>query len=158
MKSLAPKTYMLLIFFAVISSCHWSIAQEIENEDDIDNLLDELYFDDSEFVKDILEPLKSKHFIYTNITYNSNTFFSGRSLAEDQYNITPQISFFHKKGFSISTSGIYYEKLDPEREVTNVEVGYSKTIGKKKTKGTLIRNVRLQCINVKDLKDKKINY
>ncbi len=132
MKSLTPKAYQLLIFLCIIGNYHWSIAQEMENEEEIDNLLDELYFDESEFVKDILEPLKSKHFVYTNIAYNSNTFFSGRSLAEDQYNITPQISFFHKKGFSISTSGIYYEKLDPNWDVTNVSVGYSNTIGKNK--------------------------
>ena len=119
-----------LLLFTVATSANL-YAQE-PKEDDIDLLLDELFFDDQQFMNDILESFNTHNFIYTNVSFNSNTYFTGRDSGINQFNIVPQISYYSASGFNISVSGIYYETFSPNWDFTNISLGYYNTIGKDK--------------------------
>lgn len=119
----------LLVFSLATSFC--SYAQE-ETTDDLDSLIDELFFTDKQFVDELLESGLSYQFLYTSLSYNSNTFFSGRDSGVDQFNIIPQVSYYHSSGFNASISGIYYQNFEPAWDFTSVSVGYFNTLGKKK--------------------------
>jgi hypothetical protein len=119
-----------LLLTMIASGCLYS--QETDEEDAIDALLDELFFNDEQFIDDMLATLGPHDFIYTILSFNSNTFFSGRESGIDQYNWVPQISYYHKSGFTASLSGIYYETFDPSWDFTNVSLGYFNTLGKQK--------------------------
>ena len=106
-------------------------AQE-PKEDETDLLLDELFFNNQQFMNDILDSFSTNNFIYTNVSFNSNTFFSGRDSGIDQFNIVPQISYYSNSGFNISVSGIYYETFSPQWDFTNIALGYYNTLGKNK--------------------------
>lgn len=119
----------LLLFTMATSFC--SYAQE-ENSDDIDGLIDELFFDDQQFLDELLEGDFSYNFLYTSMSYNTNTFFSGRSSGSNQFSIIPQVSYYHSSGFNASVSGIYYEDFDPKWDFTSISLGYFNTLGKAK--------------------------
>ena len=121
--------FWLLLFTAATSANLY--AQE-PKEDEIDLLLDELFFNDQQFMNDILDSFNAKNFIYTNVSFNSNTFFTGRDSGIDQFNIVPQISYYSASGFNVSVSGIYYETFSPNWDFTNISLGYYNTIGKDK--------------------------
>ncbi len=120
-----------LLLFTVATTVS-SYAQVTNDEDEIDILLDELFFNDQQFIDEILDSFNTYNFIYTNVSFNSNTFFSGRDSGIDQFNLVPQISYYSSSGFNVSVSGIYYETFEPNWDFTNVSVGYFNTIGKNK--------------------------
>ena len=119
-----------LLLFTVATTANL-YAQEPE-EDEIDLLLDDLFFNDQQLIDDILNSFNKYNFIYSNVSFNSNTFFSGRDSGVDQFNLVPQISYYSSSGFNVSVSGIYYETFSPNWDFTNVSVGYYNTIGKDK--------------------------
>lgn len=119
-----------LLFFSITTS-FCSYAQE-KNDENVDSLIDELFFNDQQFLDGMLEKNYIYNFIYTSLSYNSNTFFSGRDSGIDQFNIIPQISYYHSSGFNASISGIYYENFTPSWDFTSVSLGYFKTFGKSK--------------------------
>ena len=119
----------LLIFTLATSFCAY--AQD-EPEDDIDNLIDELFFNDQQFLDELIEGGLTYNFLYTSVSYNSNTFFSGRDSGTDQFNIVPQISYYHSSGFNASISGVYYQTFAPNWDFTSVSLGYFNTLGSKK--------------------------
>ena len=121
--------YGLLLFSLATSFC--SYAQE-ENLEDIDGLIDELFFYDQQFLDELIEGGLTYNFLYTSVSYNTNTFFSGRDSGTDQLNIIPQVSYYHSSGFNASISGIYYQNFAPAWDFTSVSVGYFNTIGKQK--------------------------
>ncbi len=105
-------------------------AQEPE-EDELDILLDELFFNDQSLLEDVLDSFIVTNSIYANVSYNSNTYFYGRDSGTDQFNIVPQISYYHPSGFNISVSGLYYETYNPNWDFTNVTLAFYNTFGKK---------------------------
>ena len=119
-----------LLLFTVATSANLYAQEPEENE--IDLLLDELFFSDQQFIDDILDSFSAYNFLYTNISFNSNTFFSGRDSGVDQFNLIPQLSYYSSSGFNVSVSGLYYETFSPNWDFTNVYVGYYHAIGKKK--------------------------
>ena len=123
------KVFGLLLFSMATSFC--SYAQE-ENLEDLDSLIDELFFNNQQFLDELIENDFSINFLYTSLSYNSNTFFSGRDSGADQFNIIPQVSYYHSSGFNASISGIYYQNFDPNWDFTSVSLGYFKTLGKNK--------------------------
>mgnify|MGYP001034166561 FL=1 len=127
------KVLGLLLFSVATSFC--SYAQDIasDNLDDIDGLIDELFFDDQQFLDELIESSFSYNFLYTSVSYNNNTFFSGRDSGTDQFNIIPQISYYHSSGFNASISGIYYQEFEPAWDFTSISVGYFNTFGKTNT-------------------------
>ncbi|MGK0235879.1 MAG: hypothetical protein ACI9EK_002420 [Psychroserpens sp.] len=121
----------LLLF--TIATSFVSFGQE-KNEDDIlDSLLDDLFFNDKEFVDDILNSINQYDYLYTTATYNSNTYFAGRDSGLDQFSFIPQISYYSSSGFNATISSVYYENQSPNWDFVSLSAGYSNTIGKKKT-------------------------
>ena len=89
-----------------------------------------MFFNDEQFIDDILESLNTYNYIYTTVSYNNNTFFSGRDAGLDQFNIVPQIAYYSSKGFNLSIAGQYYEMFIPSWDFTNLSIGYTHTIDK----------------------------
>ncbi|MHB0753922.1 hypothetical protein [Polaribacter sp. M15] len=124
------KVFGLLLFSVATSFCSYAQENSVDNLDDIDELIDELFFDDQQFLDEILESSLSYNFLYTSVSYNSNTFFSGRDSGTDQFNIIPQVSYCHSSGFNASISGIYYQEFAPAWDFTSVSLSYFNTLGK----------------------------
>jgi hypothetical protein len=123
------KVFGLLLFSMATSFC--SYAQE-ESLEDLDGLIDELFFEDQYFLDELIESNTSYNFLYTSVSYNSNTYFSGRDSGTDQFNLIPQVSYYHSSGFNASISGIYYENFAPSWDFTSISLGYFNSIGTKK--------------------------
>lgn len=124
------KVLGLLLFSVATSFCSYAQENPDDNLDDIDGLIDELFFSDQQFIDELLESSLSYHFLYTSVSYNSNTFFSGRDSGTDQFNIIPQVSYYHSSGFNASISGIYYQEFAPAWDFTSLSLGYFNTFGK----------------------------
>lgn len=124
------KVLGLLLFTVATSFCSYTQEDLPNNLDDIDGLIDELFFNDQQFIDELIESSLSYNFLYTSISYNNNTFFSGRDSGTDQFNIIPQVSYYHSSGFNASISGIYYQEFAPAWDFTSVSVGYFNTFGK----------------------------
>ena len=128
MNELAMRGWLLLITVATSFALS---AQVPDKGDEFDMLLDELFFNEQQFIDEILDSFITHNFIYANLSFESNTFFTGRDSGVDQFNLVPQVSYYHSSGFNASISGIYYEVYEPHWDFTNVYVGYYNTIGKK---------------------------
>ncbi|MDP5092056.1 MAG: hypothetical protein NWQ17_02020 [Polaribacter sp.] len=126
---LDKKMRLLGLLLVSIATSFCSYGQE-KNDESIDALIDELFFNDQQFIDEVLETNFSYNFLYTSLSYNSNTFFSGRDSGIDQFNVIPQISYYHSSGFNASISGIYYQNFAPSWDFTSVSVGYFNSIGK----------------------------
>lgn len=100
----------------------------------VDEFVDEFLLEE-ESINDLIVSLINFQFLYFSVNYNSATYFSGRDVDIDQYNITPQISYMHSKGFYASLSGIYYSEFIPHWDVTKATIGFGKNFGKKKLWG-----------------------
>jgi hypothetical protein len=124
------KVLRLLLF--TIATSFYSHAQE-PNESVLDALLDDLFFNEQQFLEESLEGDLSYDFLYTSVSYNSNTYFSGREGGADQFNIIPQVSYYHSSGFNLGVSGIYYQEFLPNWDFTSLSLGYFNTLGTKKT-------------------------
>lgn len=120
----------LLLF--TIATSFVSYGQEITDDQEIDSLLDELFFSDEKLVDDLLNALNDYNFIYSSVTYSSNTFFAGRDSGVDQFNITPQISYFNSSGFNAAVTSVYFENQDPNWDFVSITAGYGNTLGKSK--------------------------
>ncbi|NND79675.1 MAG: hypothetical protein HKN53_07245 [Maribacter sp.] len=119
-----------LLLFTVATSVGLN-AQDKEG-DEIDLLLDQLFFNDQQFIDEILDSFNTYNFLYTNLSFDSNTFFAGRDSGVDQFNLIPQLSYYSSSGFNVSISGLYYETFTPNWSFTNVYVGYYHAIDNKK--------------------------
>ncbi len=120
----------LLLF--TIATSFVSYGQE-NNEDELDGLLDQLFFNDKEFVDDLLSSINEYDFLYTTATFNSNTFFAGRDSGVDQFSFIPQISYYSSSGFNATITSVYYETQNPHWDFVSISAGYSNTLGKNKT-------------------------
>ena len=111
------------------------MAQVPDQGDEFDMLLDELFFNEQQFIDDILDSFVPYNFIYANLSFESNTYFTGRDSGVDQFNLVPQLSYYHSSGFNASISGIYYQEYTPHWDFTSVYLGYFKNIGKNQAFG-----------------------
>ncbi|MDO5969373.1 hypothetical protein Q4Q35_06105 [Flavivirga aquimarina] len=118
--------------FLILSSGLFTYSQEkpnSEKEKEVDEIIDSL-LEDEDILDDLIDA--NFQFLYVSLDYNSDTYFSGRDIGIDQYNIRPQISYIHSKGFIASISGVYYNEFVPKWDFTALTLGYGKDIGKKK--------------------------
>lgn len=123
------KKYIAILFW--LSSLTFAYSQEPTKEKKLDDLIDELFKED-DVINNLMASLKNSQFLYVSTTFNSDTYFSGRDIGIDQYNITPQISYVHSNGIFAGLSGIYYSEFEPKWDVTTATVGFGKNIGKNK--------------------------
>ncbi|MGA9269200.1 MAG: hypothetical protein WBV45_01170 [Lutimonas sp.] len=123
-----------LLLLTLVTSLNL-MAQVPDKGDELDMLLDELFFNEQQFVDDILDSFVPYNFIYVNLSFENNTYFTGRDPGVDQFNLVPQLSYYHSSGFNASVSGIYYEEYTPHWDFTSVYLGYFKNIGKNQSFG-----------------------
>jgi hypothetical protein len=107
-------------------------SQEINTDkNDADDIIDEL-FDENSTLDELIASLSNYQLLYISANYTSNTYFSGRDIGINQYNIRPQIMYANSNGLFASLSGTYYSEFNPKWDVTVASLGYGKSIGKKK--------------------------
>lgn len=115
---------MFLFFGRTVAQTDKQTLSEEEEE-----ILDHLLLNEaSDELQDILEaPLD---FLYCSVEYQNKTYFSGRDIGIDQFNISPQITYLNSNGFFMNLSGVYYSKFQPKWDYTSVTIGYGKRFGK----------------------------
>ena len=116
----------------ILVTTTFTLQAQVPEEDEIDLLLDELFFNSDDLLDDILYSMNPKTFLYTSFTFNSNSYFAGRDSGIDQFNFSPQISLYHKSGLSVSISGIYYDNFDPNWDFTSFSINYFKRLSRNK--------------------------
>ena len=87
---------LLLLFFPILYS-----QQKLQN-DEIDSLIEDFFFSEKD-LENLLNEVNTS-LIYSSINYNSNTYYSGRSIGVNQFNLSPQLSYINSNGFSIKSS------------------------------------------------------
>lgn len=101
-------------------------------QDRIDSLLNELLYDEI-VPKPKPEKPTRMNFIYAGSNFNSNTYYAGREIGADQYNLNGYVYFYSSKGFFLGVSGNYYDEITPGYTTTVLSAGYYKTFNKAKT-------------------------
>lgn len=98
---------------------------------DVDDLLATL-FKEQKDLDDLLATFSDFKFLYFSANYTSDTYFAGRDIGWNNFNIRPQISYFDSRGFFASLGGTYYDGdyFDPKWDFTSLGVGYGKSFGK----------------------------
>jgi hypothetical protein len=120
-----------VIFILLIFNYFGGYSQEPPAKiNEVDEIVDDLLMEES--FNEMLVSLTNFKFLYITINYNSDTYFSGRATDVDQFNLTPQITYMHSKGFYASLSGIIYSEFEPHWDVTIGTVGYGNNFGKDK--------------------------
>ncbi len=114
-----------------LSGLFFVYAQEPTKEKQLDDFMDEFFMED-DLINDLIASLSKYQFLYISTTYNSDTYFSGRDIGINQFNISPQITYVNSNGLFASLSGVYYSEFDPNWDVTIATVGFGKNFGKKK--------------------------
>ena len=97
-----------------------------------DEIIDDLLFNNDEEFNKLFNLISNYQFLYTSVNYNNKTYFAGRDLGIDQYNLTPQIFYLNSKGLMFGVSGVIYSGLKPKWNTTEFTVGYSHSFGKMK--------------------------
>lgn len=132
MKNIFTLFFLLSGIFTSFSQILPKTEIEIEIEKERNEILDELLQEDSE-LDELIASLSSYQLLYVSVNYNNDTYFSGRDIGVDQYNLRPQITYLNSSGIFASLYGIYYSELQPNWDVTTATLGYSKSFGKTKT-------------------------
>ena len=121
----------LILFLCFINLLSVFAQEPPQKKTDIDQSIEDFLTEDESWDL-FLASMTNFHLLYVSLNYNSNTYFSGRDLGIDQFNIAPQITYMHSKGFYASLSGIYYSEFDPNWDVTTATAGFGKSFGKGK--------------------------
>lgn len=100
-------------------------------EQETDEIIDE-FLEKNQNFDELLKSMSKFQFLYLSMNYNNKTYFSGRDIGVNQYNLTPKISYMHSSGIYTSVSGIYYSEFDPNWDLTTATLGFGKDIGKPK--------------------------
>lgn len=120
-----------LFILLLIFSNQLLFSQEKDSLDqEIDEIIESLVTLDDEDLMSIINELNKYQVILASIDYNNKTYFLGRDLGLDQYNITSQAMYENSNGIFAGISGTYYSKFDPKWDLTVVTAGYGKNFGK----------------------------
>jgi hypothetical protein len=99
--------------------------------DRIDSLLNDLIYSDSDPLMMPEKPVKFD-FIFTGANFNSSTFYAGREVSSNMYNISGHIFYYSSTGLFAGVSGIWFDELTPSYSTTTLSAGFSKAIDKSK--------------------------
>lgn len=103
----------------------------VAQTDRIDSLLNDLIYNDIDSALLIKKPVKYD-FIYTGISYSSNTFYAGREIGNDIYSVSGHLFYYNTTGLFLGISGSWYDQFTPNYNSTTLLLGYSKSLDKKK--------------------------
>jgi hypothetical protein len=112
------KQILIILLF-----CIWGLKAHSQ-EDRIDSLLNILLFEDED-VLDLVSSSDKFQFLYTRVSYDTKTFFAGRDIGLNQYNMSGQLSWFHSCGISLGAAAVYYSAMDPKINTVLLMAGYS---------------------------------
>lgn len=103
----------------------------LENErvSRIDSLLNDVLFGDDDLYA-LFNPKQNFQFIYAGTNFSSKTYFAGREIGSDQYNLSGQLYYMHSKGFFAGVSGSWYSQLDPGYRTTVLSAGFGRGLTK----------------------------
>lgn len=121
------KTKFILILF-LIPFQQFLFAQDLDEE--MDEIIDNIIAIDDEDLIDILEELNKYQVIFTSVDFSNKTYFLGRDIGVDQYNIATQVMYENSNGIFAGVSGTYYSEFDPGWDLTYLSAGYGKNFGK----------------------------
>ncbi len=122
------KRIVLLTLFTLFIGSNL-FAQE---DKEVDGIIEELLFSDSETLLDYIEQLNKYQVIYTSVGFNNKTYFLGRDLGLNQNSLTAQLFYEHSNGIFFGISGALYSKFDPKWDFTTLTGGYGNHFGKHK--------------------------
>jgi hypothetical protein len=99
--------------------------------DRIDSLLNDLVFNESD---PLIIPKKTVKydFLYSGVNFSSKTFYAGREIGDNMYNISGHLFYYNSSGLFMGASGRWYDQLTPGYTTTTLSVGYSKALDKNK--------------------------
>lgn len=92
---------------------------------ELDSLLDDILFI-NEDIPVLPASETTFHFVYGGTKFDSKTFYAGREVGTDQFNLSGQLFYFNSKGFYIGTAGAWYSQVEPKYSTTVLSAGYSK--------------------------------
>ena len=121
--------FLLITLFFGLHLCA-QINEEIDKE--IDSIIEELIFTDSENLLDYIEQLNKYQVLYASLGFNDKTYFLGRDLGLDQTSLSAQFFYEHSNGIFIGVSGALYNDFDPKWDYTTLTGGYGNDFGKHK--------------------------
>lgn len=113
------------IVVLVLLFCSLFVSNAYSQTERIDSLLNQILFDDEDGYLEVINSSKKFQFLYSRVSYDSNTFFAGRDIGINQYNMTGQIAYFHSIGISLGAAAAYYSEIDPRISTVLVMAGYS---------------------------------
>lgn len=99
--------------------------------DKIDSLLNDLVYNDSDPLIMPEKPVKFD-FLYVGANYSSNSFYAGREIGSDMFNVSGNIFYYNSNGLFIGASGSWFDQLTPSYSNTTLSAGFSKSLDKKK--------------------------
>lgn len=107
--------YLLLIIFSALPA--------LATAQDIDSLLAVLKARQKENIFAFLNGNQHYHVIYGQTTYQNRTYFTGRDIGVDQYNLTLQAAYNYR-GFSAAVAGIIYSEFEPHWNLSMLSLAY----------------------------------
>lgn len=130
------KRTVFIYMFLFVSSILFAQSEQIISEavdqkriERIDSLLDDLFLSDAD-VEQLIGSQGVLHYLYARSVYNTRTYFAGREIGQNQWNIGSQLFYLNSKGMFLGLSGVYYSQLDPGYRTTVFLAGYSNSISK----------------------------
>ena len=103
---------------------------QVNDDEIVDALIDELLLDQNVKFDEYHLSLSNFNLLYTSLNYNSNTYFTGREIGYNQYNVVPQVTYVSSKGIYGGISGTYFSEFYPKWDFTVAFLGYGRSFGK----------------------------
>ena len=128
------KKITAIVFFVITAFSLSAQNQKIPDklyEARLDSLVEDLIFGDDE-LRSLFGLKDNFHFLYMRTGYDSRTFYAGREIGDQMYNMSGQLYYFHSTGLFAGVTGAWYGQLDPAYRITVFNLGYSQGLKKKK--------------------------
>ena len=115
---------LLYALFLIIS-----IPLNAQNDAKVDSVLNDLFFEEADLYE-LFDGNTNFHFLYFVTTFNSATYYSGRQVGTNEFNLSEQMYYFISNGLYFGASGVQYSHLSPSFRSVVVSAGYSNSIKK----------------------------
>ncbi|MBN2165300.1 MAG: hypothetical protein JW717_03390 [Marinilabiliaceae bacterium] len=119
------KRISFFIAFALVVS----LTIRAQNDEVVDSVLNDLFFEEVDLYE-LFDGNTKYHFLYFVSTFNSATYYAGRQVGDNEYNISGQMYYFISNGLYFGASGVQYSHLDPGFRSVVVSAGYANTLKK----------------------------
>lgn len=124
------KTDFISRYF-IVSLLLLSCIPAFSQEDRIDSLLNDIIYTDNTLFP-VAQTQAKYDYVFVGSNFNNNTYYAGREIGSDMYNISGYLFYFNSAGFYFGTSGVWFDQLIPQYNSTTLTAGYSLSLDKKK--------------------------